>query len=71
MPDGTLITFLVATPSGEMRIPAQTISGAAEVPLRALQSPGTATARALILGVESAPLEIVFSSVTAHDGSQR
>ncbi|MEI7643171.1 MAG: hypothetical protein WCJ55_02570 [Chloroflexales bacterium] len=63
LPDGTLITFLVAAPSGELRIPAQTIGGVAEVTLRAPQEPGTASVRAIILGVESAPLEIVFSSM--------
>jgi hypothetical protein len=63
MPDGTLITFLVTTPAGELRLPAQTIGGVAEVSLRAPGDPGVATARALILGVESTPLEITFRPV--------
>jgi hypothetical protein len=63
MPDGTLITFLVTTPAGELRLPAQTIGGVAEVSLRAPGEPGVATARALILGVESAPLTITFRPV--------
>jgi hypothetical protein len=60
MPDGTLVTFLVTTPAGELRLPAQTISGVAEVSLRAPGEPGVATARALILGVKSEPLTITF-----------
>jgi len=62
MLDGTLVTFVAETPSGQPRlIPAYTIDGVAEAQLQAPSEPGAITVRATLYGVESAALLIVFA----------
>jgi hypothetical protein len=63
LPDGTLVTFVVTAPDGTQRsIPAVTIDGSAEAPLQAPTTPGRATVQAVAAGVESAPLQVEFTS---------
>lgn len=62
MPDGTQITFVAVGPAGDTRIiPAQTLDGVAETMMQASASPGVYLVKATILGMESAPLRIVFT----------
>ncbi len=62
MLDGTLVTFAAEMPDATRRfIPAYTIDGAAEAQLQAPATPGTATVRATLYGVESQPLALTFA----------
>lgn len=61
MEDGTLVTFVVRTPAGDLRfIPAYTIAGAAQAELQAPAEPGTIQVTCTLYGVESRPLAITF-----------
>lgn len=62
VPDGTLITLVAETPEGKRRvIPAYTLHGVAEVPLQAPRQPGILKIWGTVYGVESEPLELVFT----------
>lgn len=56
--DGTLVTFIAEGAEGLSRIPAVTIGGIAEVPLRAPVVPGVMTVHAVVFDVASAPITI-------------
>jgi hypothetical protein len=61
--DGTLVTFSATGTDGAVfTIPAMTISGVAEARLLAPEQPQTLTAVAQSAGVESAPVQIDFTS---------
>lgn len=61
--DGTLVTFIVASPEGEHRtIAANTIGGVAEAQLRAPTVAITLAIRATVPGLESAPLALAFTA---------
>jgi nucleotide-binding universal stress UspA family protein len=61
MLDGTLVTFVVDTPSGQPRfIPTYTIAGAAETQLQAPREPGALTVHAEVYNAESRPLTLTF-----------
>jgi hypothetical protein len=62
VPDGTLITFVVAAADHEQRlIPAYTIGGVAEAPLQAPSEPGVLEVWATSYGLESRRLQVTFT----------
>jgi len=60
VPDGTLVSFAVATPGGGVEaIPAATVDGVATALMPAPPVPGTVTVRASVYGVESGTIRVV------------
>jgi hypothetical protein len=68
MLDGTLVTFVVDTPTGEPRfIPAYTLDGVAKAQLQAPREPGPITIHAVVYDAESRPLQLSFDPGPAVD----
>ncbi len=60
LPDGTLVTFVATSPSGETRIPAVTVGGVATALLRAPAAPSTFEVHALVFDIKSTPITVRF-----------